>query len=125
MDLDRFRDVRWVQGGRQWPELDCYGVVNEVRRALGLAEWPEYSGVTREDDGLARAAGAIAARQAPCSADAGAVAFCYEGSAVAHVAVLVMQDGRLHALECNPGRNVTILPLARLLRRFVRVEFYT
>ncbi|MCE0397103.1 nitrite transporter, partial [Klebsiella variicola subsp. variicola] len=30
----------------------------------------------------------------------------------------------LHVAECNPGSNVTFLPLARFKRRFVEVEFW-
>ncbi|HCM5371638.1 TPA: nitrite transporter, partial [Klebsiella variicola subsp. variicola] len=30
----------------------------------------------------------------------------------------------LHVAECNPGSNVTFLPLARFKRRFVKVEFW-
>jgi len=125
MDLDRFQNVRWVAGGREYPWLDCYGVINEVRAVLGLSLWPEYAGITKEDGGLAGAAAEHARSAATCAPEPGAVAFCYEGSAVAHVAVVIEQDGRLCALECNPGRHVTVLPLSRFCRRFVRVEFYS
>jgi len=33
-------------------------------------------------------------------------------------------NGALHILEANPKRNVTILPLARFIRQYVKVEFY-
>ena len=49
IDLEKYLDVVWVSGGRLFPELDCYGVVNEVRRDLGLPAWDEHSGATRED----------------------------------------------------------------------------
>ncbi|PLL38512.1 nitrite transporter, partial [Klebsiella michiganensis] len=33
-------------------------------------------------------------------------------------------DGQLQVAECNPGTNVTFLPLPRFVRRFNRVEFW-
>jgi len=123
IDLEKYLGVAWVSGGRTFPELDCYGVVNEVRRDLGLPAWDEYPGATRVDlDALAQAA---AKTHKGSDLVEGAVAFCYEGSLVVHVAVLVMLDGRLYALECNETHNVTVLPVSRFERRFPKVEYYT
>lgn len=120
--LEKYLDVVWVSGGRQFPELDCYGVVNEVRRDLGLAPWDEYPGATRDD--LAELAQAATLQHAGSDLVEGAVAFCFEGSVVTHVAVLVAVDGRMCTLECNEDRNVTVLPVSRFERRFNRVEYY-
>jgi hypothetical protein len=122
IDLEKYLDVVWVSGGRQFPELDCYGVVNEVRRDLGLPPWDEYPGATRDD--LAELAQAATLQHAGSDLVEGAVAFCYEGSVVTHVAVLVEVDGRMCTLECNEDRNVTVLPVSRFERRFNRVEYY-
>lgn len=122
INLEKYLDVVWVSGGRVFPALDCYGVVNEVRRDLGLPAWDEYPGATRED--LPELAKQAVLQHAGSDLVEGAVAFCYEGSMVTHVAVLVESDGRMCALECNDGRNVTVLPVARLERRFHRVEYY-
>lgn len=122
IDLEKYLDVVWVSGGRQFPELDCYGVVNEVRRDLGLVPWDEYPGATRDD--LAELAQAATLQHAGSDLVEGAVAFCYEGSVVTHVAVLLEVDGRMCALECNEDRNVTVLPMSRFERRFNRVEYY-
>jgi len=123
IDLEKYLDVVWVSGGRQFPELDCYGVVNEVRRDLGLPPWDEHPGATRED--LPELATAAALQHAGSDLVEGAVAFCYAGSVVTHVAVLVDVEGRMSALECNDGRNVTVLPVGRFERRFNRVEYYS
>lgn len=119
IDLDKYLDVRWTKGGREFPLLDCYGVVNEVRGDLGLEAWPDYAGATREE--LPELA---AACDKPGSDKSeGAVAFCYEGGLVTHVAVLVTVQGRMCALECNEHHDVTVMPLHRFERRFVRVEY--
>lgn len=122
IDLEKYLEVVWVSGGREFPELDCYGVVNEVRRDLGLPPWDDYAGATRAElPGLATAA---ASEHAGSDLVEGAVAFCYEGSVVTHVAVLVEVDGRMCTLECNDVHNVTVLPVSRFERRFNKVEYY-
>ncbi|EFO3132952.1 formate/nitrite family of transporter [Escherichia coli] len=57
-------------------------------------------------------------------ASASAGAACYSGSTVTHVGVVVEINGQLHVAECNPGMNVTFLPVSRFKRRFVKVEFW-
>ncbi|MFK3846602.1 hypothetical protein [Stenotrophomonas sp. NPDC078853] len=121
-EIDKYLDVVWVAGGRAFPELDCYGVVQEVRRDLGLEPWPEYAGATRVE--LPDLAVAAAAERPGSDLADGAVAFCYEGSMVTHVAVLVTIDGRQCALECSEAHNVTVLPLGRFERRYTSVEYY-
>ncbi|STW02512.1 nitrite transporter [Klebsiella pneumoniae] len=53
---DKYRSVTWLKGGRVYPQLDCFGIVNEIRRDLGLPEWPDFAGVTKEGGGLDREA---------------------------------------------------------------------
>ncbi|STU76591.1 nitrite transporter [Klebsiella pneumoniae] len=48
---DKYRSVTWLKGGRVYPQLDCFGIVNEIRRDLGLPEWPDFAGVTKEGGG--------------------------------------------------------------------------
>ena len=122
IDLDKYLAVRWVAGGRVYPELDCYGVVQEVQRDLGQTPWPDYPGATREQ--LPALATEAITRHAGSDLDEGAVAMCYEGSLVTHVAVLVRVDGRMCALESSQAHNVTLLPLPRFERRYLRVEYY-
>ncbi|ELD0648592.1 nitrite transporter, partial [Escherichia coli] len=44
---DKYRSVTWLKGGRIYPELDCFGIVNEIRRDLGLPAWPDFAGITK------------------------------------------------------------------------------
>lgn len=53
---DKYLSVTWLKGGRSWPDLDCFGIVNEIRRDLGLPLWPDFAGVTKDDGGLDREA---------------------------------------------------------------------
>ena len=53
---DKYRSVKWQKGGRAYPLLDCFGIVNEIRRDLNLPVWPDFAGVTKDDGGLDREA---------------------------------------------------------------------
>ncbi|MFH8134220.1 nitrite transporter [Pantoea osteomyelitidis] len=121
---DKYRSVLWLKGGRVYPELDCFGLINEIRRDLNLPPWPEFTGVTKDDGGLDREARELMKSLRRCEPHEGAGAACYSGSTVTHVAVVVNISGMLHVAECNPGLNVTFLPLSRFIRRFVKVEFW-
>lgn len=122
IDMNKYLPVRWLAGGRVWPFLDCYGVALEVRRDLGLPEWPDYSDARMPD--VDRLAEELRQTKEPGQGQ-GAVAFCWQGPWVTHVAVLVMVMGQLMALECSQKHNVTVLPLSRFERRFTRVDYLT
>jgi hypothetical protein len=53
---DKYLSVTWLKGGRMYPQLDCFGIVNEIRRDLNLPLWPDFAGVTKDDGGLDREA---------------------------------------------------------------------
>ncbi|EAY1180919.1 nitrite transporter [Salmonella enterica subsp. enterica serovar Saintpaul] len=121
---EKYLSVRWLKGGRTYPELDCFGVVNEVRRDLGLYEWPDFAGVTKDDNGLDRKARELMLTLQHCEPCEGAGVACYSGSTVTHVGVVVNLNGRLYVAECNPESNVSFTLVAQFIRRFVKVEFW-
>ncbi|EPY5319791.1 nitrite transporter [Klebsiella variicola] len=121
---DKYRSVKWQKGGRAYPLLDCFGIVNEIRSDLGLPEWPDFAGVTKDGGGLDREARKLMLSLKRCDPCEGAGVACYSASTVTHVGIIVMLDNQLQVAECNPGTNVTFLPLPRFKRRFVKVEFW-
>ena len=123
-NIDKYLSVTWQMGGRAYPILDCYGVVHEVRRDLGLPEWPVFDGVIKENDCMDATAREFKKTATRCVPQVGAVAACYEGALIAHLGIIVDIDGILHVIECNPKKNVTILPLPRFERRYMKVEYY-
>lgn len=123
-DPDKYLSVTWQKGGRVYPLLDCFGIVNEIRGDLDLPKFPDFAGVTKDNGGLNREAVAYMHNLRPCEPQSGALALCYSGGMVMHVAVAVEVGGQLLAAESNPKTNVTFLPLSRFLRKFVKVEFY-
>lgn len=124
LNPDKYRSVTWLKGGRTFPALDCFGIVNEVRRDLNLPPWPDFAGISKDDNGLDKAARKLMPSLSRCEPNEGAGVACYEGGIVSHVGIIVSLGGELRVCECNPGTNVTFLPLRRFIKRFVRVEFY-
>lgn len=124
IDMNHYLGAQYVEGGRVWPQIDCYGMVLIVRKALGLPDWPEWGGVTKEGDGLHNVGSEFVRNLERCEPEPGAVACCFSGGLMIHVAVVVECDGLLHALEVNAKRGTTCLPLRRFERRFVKVEYY-
>lgn len=92
------RDSRTYKKGLKTPASATVGLNAEARRMMLSLE-----------------------RCEPCE---GAGVACYSGSTVTHVGIVVNIGGLLHVAECNPGTNVTFLPLPRFKRRFVKVEFW-
>ena len=107
-----------------WPEVDCYGLILEVRRDLGLDEWPAWDGVTKDQDGLHRFGTEFVSARERCEPEPGAVACCYTASLMTHVAVVVEFGGALYVAECNPKQGFTCIPIRRFLKQWLRVEFY-
>ncbi|KHE07668.1 hypothetical protein [Citrobacter braakii] len=121
---DKYRSVTWLKGGRVYPELDCFGIVNEIRRDLGLPVWPDFVGITKDDNGLDREARKMMLTLRRCAPCEGAGVACYTGGTVTHVGIVVSMRAQLYVAECNPKSNVSFIPLARFMRRFVKVEFW-
>lgn len=121
---DKYLSVKWLKGGRTYPELDCFGVVNEVRRDLGLQKWPDFAGVTKDDGGLNREAQIFTKTLERCDPEEGACAICYSGSVVTHVGIVVRINGDLHVADCSEKTNVTFRSVARFKRRYIKVEFW-
>lgn len=124
IDVNRYLGAQYVEGGRVWPFVDCYGIVLQVRRDIGLPDWPAWDGVTKHGGAMHEAGMQQKHEVQPCEPEPGAVAACFRASMLIHVAVVVECNGLLHAIEINPKHNVTCLPLKRFERRFVRVEYY-
>ena len=124
LNIDKYLSVTWQMGGRVFPILDCYGLVHEVRRDLGLSDWPAFEGVIKEGDEMHAACSGFRGTVTQCEATEGAVAACYRGKMIIHLGIVVRLNGLLHVIESNPKKNVTILPLRRFERQYARVEYY-
>lgn len=121
---DKYLTVRWQMGGRVFPILDCYGLVHEIRKDLGLPYWPLFESVTKDGRQMADFCDEFRKQITQCQPFPGAVAACYSGGVIGHLGVVVDVDGALMAAESNPKKNITFMPLSRFERRFQKVEYY-
>lgn len=121
--IENYLQAKWVEGGRVWPEIDCYGIVLKVREDLQLPPWPIFDGITKKN-GMHETASKYFADLQQCEPREGAVAACYKASLMVHVGIVVNTSNGLDVIECNPGTNVSSIPIGRFKRKFLRVEFY-
>lgn len=121
---DKYLSAKWLKGGRVLPEIDCFGLINEIRSDLSLPKWPEFAGITKDDNGLDSEAKKFMMTLTRCEPEVGAGVACFTGRLVTHVGIVVLIDGELSIAECNPKRNVTFMPLSRLKALYHRVEYW-
>lgn len=124
MDLSKYTHGVHVEGGRVWPHVDCYGIVLEARRDMGLPDWPEWADIRKANGQMTEVADEFLPSLHPCQPHAGAMVVCYEGSYVTHCGVIVDVNGMLEVLDIRSHGNVKCLPLSRYARAFTRVEYY-
>lgn len=124
LNIDKYLSVRWQMGGRTYPVLDCYGIVHEVRRDLGLPVWPIFEGIIKEGDAMHTACSDFRRKVERCEPSEGAVAACFIGGMIGHLGIVISFNGLLHVIECNPKKNVTVMPLKRFERQYIKVEYY-
>lgn len=124
IDHEKYREGKYLEGGRVWPFVDCYGLVLEVRRDLGLPDWPEWADIRSGDGSMVEVTGKWFPTLTPCEPEEGALIALYQGSEMRHVGVVIRFGPSLEAMEITEKQKVICLPLHRLKRRFVRVEYY-
>lgn len=124
--IARYRQCRYVPGGRGPIDVDCYGLARMVRHELfGLPLLPSYSAIHPDDKPSATTAfGEVVAPLVQGEPKPGALALCWAGSLAIHCGVCVELDGRLGVLEADERRGIRWHPLRQFRRLFSRVEFY-
>lgn len=124
MNIEKYLEGVWTEGGRDWPNVDCYGIVLKVRKDLGLPDWPEWGHAKRSDGTMHQSGMEFKNHLRKCDPEVGAIIGCYSGSFLTHVAVVVDDHGILSALEITGRSGVNCRPISRLNRIFTKVEFY-
>lgn len=122
INQDEYLKIKWVEGGRKFPELDCYGLVNKVREDLGFDLWPDFEGVGK--DGLDYHMREFLRQRIEARPVPGAMVLVYKGKLVNHVGVIVELEKELYVAESNPRRNVSFTPLSRFLRQNPKLDFW-
>lgn len=122
---DKYLTVRWQMGGRVYPVLDCYGLVHEVRKDLGLPKWPDFSGVISEGDAMHKIVTSFQSNVVECMPCLGAVAVCYKAEMAVHLGIVVTVDGELRVMESQIRTNATLLSIGRFESRYMgKVRYF-
>jgi hypothetical protein len=117
-------NANYVEQGRNFPDVDCYGIVLYVRGVLGLPELPELNSAKKILGSIDEFGIDQASSMSICKPKEGSVAACYDSlGSMTHTGVVINRKG-LYVVECNPKRNASCIPISRFIRRFHRVEFY-
>lgn len=115
----------YLDGGRTLAGIDCWGVVLEVRRRMGLPELPSIGGTIRTDvKSATRYYAEISATLVPGAPRQGAIAAVLRGGLFVHAGVVVEADGRTWVMDTNPGSLPTMHHLADFQARYFKVVFY-
>lgn len=122
INQDDYAEIKWVEGGRVFPNLDCYGLVNKVRADMGLELWPDFEGVKKS--GLDFNMREFLKQRIESAPAPGAMALVYKGGLVNHVAIVVKLANQLYVAECNPRKNVTFTALGRFVHQNPTLDFW-
>lgn len=126
IDIHSYLKVPYTIGGRSMTGLDCWGLVLQIRRDLGLPELAECSEAVRGNplemqrrfkevsDGLEETAGI----------DVGTIAAVFKSHVIVHVALALEIEGRLAFIETNPAGGVRWMWADRFLKTYYKVKFY-
>ena len=125
--ITRWLSTTYLDGGRDYPAVDCWGLVRVARVDLGYPELPAWGPVkATHKKSMTRLFGdAIPDLMTETSPKHGAVAFCFHGSVCAHVGVVVIIDGRLAVVDTNSSTGPRWMWLADFERNFTRVVYYS
>lgn len=115
----------YMDGGRGPDAYDCYGLVLDVRRDMGLPDLPSYEHIGAEDKGgltdgcLAE----MSQRLEVSEPKQGAIATVWRGKLCVHVGVIVEKEGRIGVFETNRKTGPRWLSLNKFERAYLRVVY--
>jgi hypothetical protein len=124
--LNKYLASTYVDGGRELPRLDCYGLVRMVRAELfGKSDLPAFGHILpRMPVEFTRAYRERLDAFEQCAPEPGAIACVFRGRVCEHVAIVVEIDGRLAVLETGSKTGPTWSRIAEFERRSARVIYY-
>ncbi|HEL8054354.1 TPA: hypothetical protein UZ505_004921 [Escherichia coli] len=108
MNIPYLLTARYTPRGRQFPFVDCWGYVLEVRRQLGGPPLPALEGVFRDEADLA--ARSVMPLLTACGAQHGALVLCHVSGLLTHVAIAVTVNAQLYITDCRPHCHAVFTP---------------
>lgn len=125
--ITRWLSTTYLDGGRDYPAVDCWGLVRVARVDLGYPELPAWGPVkAAHKKAMTRLfTGEIPDLLSPCEPQHGSVAFCFRGAICVHVGIAVMIEGRLSVVDTNSANGPGWQLRSEFEKQFARVEYYT
>lgn len=126
--MNRYRSTRYVRGGREPDELDCWGLVRLARTEIfGKPLLPLCADAKPGDfRAITQACSAVSdlARLVPSTPAPGAIATAWRASLCVHVGLVVEADGRRWVLETDEPTGPCMTPINRFESRYTKVIYY-
>lgn len=122
---DYLENAVYVDGGRGPVEFDCWGLVRDVRRHLGLQELPSHGSLRNTDPrSFTKAYREESSRMEECGPEHGAIAAVLVGGICVHVATVLLFPDGLRVLEINPTRAARCIKHSTWLQDHVKVTYH-
>lgn len=126
LDLERYMASEYVNGGRVWPQWDCWGLVRQAFIDIHGIYLPMLDNLDAADTlGKSRHHKTITdshlVASEPCH---GAIAAQVSGKVCEHVGLTIELAGKLYVMETDKGTGPRIVSLEEFIKERVNVRYY-
>lgn len=124
--LDKYLASTYLDGGRELPRVDCYGLVRLVRsEVFGRSDLPSFGHVRNTMPAeFTRCVKQASAQFEECKPVAGSVATVWRGRICVHIGIVVEIDGRLAVLDTGSKTGPSWSSVQRFEARFAKVVYF-
>lgn len=125
IDLERYMASRYVNGGREWPNIDCWGMTRLAFYDLH-AEWlPMLSGLdARSVLGKSKNYALLSKILKEVYCSDGAIAAVVTGLACEHVGICIEISGAIYVMETTEETGPRIIPAEEFEKERTNVRYY-
>ena len=125
-NLEHYMTSRYVNGGREWPEYDCWGLVRHQFHAVHGVWLPRYDGLDA-DNTLAKSRHYVQLLRQFTEQDRpvpGDVLAVVQGRACHHVGICIELNYELYALETDDKTGPRVVTVEQFKEDHGTVKFY-
>lgn len=125
LDLKRYMASEYVNGGRVWPQWDCWGMVRQGFADIHGILLPMLNGLDAGSlMGKSRNYVRLAKIMPECDPKHGAIAAVVTGKVCEHVGLIIDLAGKLYVMETDKGTGPRIVSLEEFIKERVNVRYY-
>lgn len=126
LDVSMILCSEYVNGGRNYPHWDCWGLVRYVFNEIHGVMLPSLGGLNAESlYGKTKARKRVIDHLAASQAEHGAIVEVVTGDACAHVGIVIDYNGSLMVLETTPETGPRMLTLEEFKDEYETVVYHT